>query len=80
MGGTTPASRGRVMRKVMVHIPEVHMSYIELEVEDKATSEEILGWANEKLESGDYNDALEYSHTMDMDMWDIVTVPNKGAY
>ena len=63
------------MRKVMVHIPEVHMSYIELEVEDKATSEEILGWANEKLESGDYNDAIEYSHTMDMDMWDIVTVP-----
>ena len=23
------------------------------------------------MESGDYNDALEYSHTMDINKWDI---------
>ena len=30
------------MRKVTVQIPEVHMSYMDLEVEDNATDAEIL--------------------------------------
>tara|TARA_Y100000310_G_C20254759_1_gene610780 strand:+ start:447 stop:647 length:201 start_codon:yes stop_codon:yes gene_type:complete len=59
------------MRKVTVQIPEVHMSYMDLEVEDNATDAEILLMANGKMESGDYNDALEYSHTMDINKWDI---------
>ena len=59
------------MRHVIVNIPEVHMSYITLEVEDNASDEDIKDKANELLESGDYLDALEYSHTMNMDMWDI---------
>ena len=50
------------------------MSYINLEVEDNASDEDIKDKANLLLESGDYNDALEYSHTMDMDMWDITNV------
>ena len=59
------------MRNVIVHIPEVHMSYITLEVEDNASDEDIKDKANLVLESGDYLDALEYSHTMGTDMWDI---------
>jgi len=59
------------MRKVTVSIPEVHMSYITLEVDDDASDEDIKDKANVMLESGDYNDALEYSHTMNTDMWDI---------
>jgi hypothetical protein len=59
------------MRKVIVNIPEVHMSYITLEVDNDASDWDIKERANVLLESGDYLDALEYSHTMDMDMWDI---------
>ena len=59
------------MRNVIVNIPEVHTSYITLEVEDNASDEDIKDKANLLLESGDYKDALEYSHTMDMEMWDI---------
>ena len=59
------------MRNVIVNIPEVHMSYITLEVEDSASDEDIKDKANLLLESGDYLDALEYSHTMGTDMWDI---------
>ena len=47
------------------------MSYITLEVDDDASDEDIKDKTNDMLESGDYNDALEYSHTMDMAMWDI---------
>ncbi len=47
------------------------MSYITLEVDDDASDEDIKDKANVMLESGDYNDALEYSHTMNTDMWDI---------
>jgi len=47
------------------------MSYITLEVEDDASDEGIKDKANELLESGGYQENLEYSHTMDMDMWDI---------
>ena len=59
------------MRKVTVSIPEVHMSYITLEVDDNDDDQAMKEKANLLLESGDYLDALEYSHTMDMDMWDI---------
>tara|TARA_R100000781_G_scaffold106451_1_gene70486 strand:+ start:52 stop:249 length:198 start_codon:yes stop_codon:yes gene_type:complete len=59
------------MRKVTVSIPEVHMSYITLEVEDDASDEGIKDKANELLEAGGYQENLEYSHTMDMDKWDI---------
>ena len=59
------------MRNVIVNIPEVHMSYITLEVDDGASEWDIKDKANLLLESGDYKDALEYSHTMDMEMWDI---------
>ena len=59
------------MRKVTVSIPEVHMSYITLEVDDDTPDYDIKDRANVLLESGDYLDALEYSHTMDTDMWDI---------
>ncbi len=47
------------------------MSYITLEVEDDASDEGIKDKANELLEAGGYQENLEYSHTMDMDMWDI---------
>ena len=59
------------MRKVTVSIPEVHMSYITLEVYDDTSDEGIKELANSLLESGGYQDNLEYSHTMDMDMWDV---------
>jgi hypothetical protein len=59
------------MRKVTVSIPEVHMSYITLEVDDDDDDQAMKEKANLLLESGDYLDALEYSHTMDMEMWDI---------
>ena len=59
------------MRKVTVNIPEVHISYITLEVDDDASDEDIKDKANDMLEAGDYRDMLEYSHTMDMSLWDI---------
>ena len=59
------------MRKVTVNIPEVHISYITLEVYDDTSDDGIKELANSLLESGGYQDNLEYSHTMDMDMWDI---------
>ncbi len=62
------------MRKYTVIIPEVHKSYITIDMEDNATDEAIKDKANLLLESGDYLDALEYSHTMDMDTWDITEV------
>ena len=62
------------MRKYTVIIPEVHNSYVTIDMEDDADDQAILDKANLLLESGDYLDALEYSHTMDMDMWDITEV------
>ena len=62
------------MRKVTVSIPEVHMSYITLEVDDDDNDQAMKEKANLLLEAGDYKDALEYSHTMDMSMWDITEV------
>ena len=65
------------MRTVIVSIPEVHTSYITLDVEDNATDWDIKERANVLLESGDYDgydeyrDKLDYSHTMDLEMWDI---------
>ena len=47
------------------------MSYITLEVYDDTSDEGVKELANSLLESGGYQDNLEYSHTMDMDMWDI---------
>ena len=47
------------------------MSYITLEVYDDTSDDDIKELANMLLESGDYQDNLEYSHTMDTDMWDI---------
>ena len=61
----------KAMRKVTVNIPEVHISYITLEVDDDTSDEDIKDKANDMLEAGDYRDMLEYSHTMDMDMWDV---------
>jgi hypothetical protein len=66
--------RNRSMRKYTVSIPEVHNSYITIDMEDDADDQAILDKANLLLESGDYLDDLEYSHTMDMDMWDISEV------
>ena len=65
------------MRKVTVNIPEVHMSYITLEVYDDTSDDDIKELANMLLERGDYKEALEYSHTMDTDMWDITDEPVK---
>ena len=63
------------MRKYTVIIPEVHNSYITIDMEDDATDEAIKDKANLLLESGDYPfGVLEYSHTMDMDTWDISEV------
>ena len=62
------------MRDVIVSIPKVHMSYITVAVDDDDDDQAIKEKANILLESGDYLDALEYSHTMDMDMWDITEV------
>ena len=59
------------MRKVTVSIPEVHMSYITLEVDDDTSDEDIKDKANDMLEAGDYRDMLEYSHTMDKALWDV---------
>ena len=59
------------MRKVTVSIPEVHYSYITIEVDDNDDDQAMKEKANLLLEAGVYNDALEYSHTMDMAMWDI---------
>ena len=70
------------MRNVIVHIPEVHMGYITVAVDDDASDHDIKEKANNILEAQDYQDALEYSHTMDMDMWDItndITVTCKCA-
>ena len=63
--------QGKTMRKVTVNIPEVHISYITLEVDDDTSDEDIKDKANDMLEAGDYRDMLEYSHTMDMSLWDI---------
>jgi hypothetical protein len=71
--------RGLEVRKVTVSIPEVHMSYITLEVDDNDDDQAMKEKANLLLESGDYQDNLEYSHTMDMDMWDV-TVDNNSTY
>ena len=59
------------MRKVTVNIPEVHISYITLEVDDTDDDQAIKEKANLMLEAGDYRDMLEYSHTMDMSLWDV---------
>ena len=65
------------MRKVTVNIQEVHISYITLEVYDDTSDEGIKELANSLLESGDYQDNLEYSHTMDMEMWDVTDEDTK---
>ena len=44
------------MRKVTVSIPEVHMSYITLEVYDDTSDEGIKDLANSLLESGGNQD------------------------
>ena len=59
------------MRKVTVNIPEVHISYITLEVDDDTSDEDIKDKANDMLEAGDYRDMLEYYHTMDKSLWDV---------
>ena len=59
------------MRQVTINIPEVHISCITLEVDDDASDYDIKDKANDMLELGGYQDNLEYSHTMGMDMWDI---------
>ena len=59
------------MRKVTVSIPEVHYSYITIEVDDNDDDQAMKEKANLLLEAGDYQDNLENSHTMDMAMWDI---------
>ena len=61
----------KAMRKVTVNIPEVHISYITLEVDDDTSDEDIKDKANDMLEAGDYRDMLEYSHTMDQSLWDV---------
>ena len=63
--------QSKTMRKVTVNIPEVHISYITLEVEDDTSDEDIKDKANDMLEAGDYRDMLEYSHTMDKSLWDV---------
>ena len=62
------------MKKYTVIIPEVHNSYVTIDMEDDADDQAIKEKANLLLESGDYLDALEYDHTMDMSMWDIYEV------
>jgi len=53
------------------------MSYITLEVDNDASDWDIKERANVLLESGDYKNAsgeyppIEYSHTMDMNTWDV---------
>ena len=63
--------QSKTMRKVTVNIPEVHISYITLEVDDDTSDEDIKDKANDILEAGDYRDMLEYSHTMDKSLWDV---------
>ena len=63
--------QSKKMRKVTVNIPEVHISYITLEVDDDTSDEDIKDKANDMLEAGDYRDMLEYSHTMDKSLWDV---------
>ena len=65
------------MRKVTVSIPEVHYSYITIEVDDNDDDQAMKEKANLLLESGGYQDNLEYSHTMDMEMWDITEEEDK---
>ena len=70
------------MRKVTVSIPEEHIRYITITVDDDADDQDIKERANILLESGDYKNAsgeyppIEYSHTMDMQVWDITEVWN----
>ena len=59
------------MRKVTVSIPEVHMSHLTVLADEEASDYDIKELAKLMLESGNYQDNLEYSHTMDMDMWDV---------
>ena len=47
------------------------MSYLTMLADAEASDYDIKELANLMLESGDYQDNLEYSHTMDMDMWDV---------
>ena len=63
--------QSKTMRKVTVNIPDVHISYITLEVDDDTSDEDIKDKANDMLEAGDYRDMLEYSHTMDKSLWDV---------
>ena len=63
--------QSKTMRKVTVNIPEVHISYMTLEVDDDTSDEDIKDKANDMLEAGDYRDMLEYSHTMDKSLWDV---------
>ena len=53
------------------------MSYLTLEVDDDDDDQAIKEKANLLLEAGDYRDNLEYSHTMDMEMWDITEEDGK---
>ena len=49
------------MRKVTVNIPEVHISYITLEVDDDTSDEDIKDKANDMLEAGDYLSLIHIS-------------------
>ena len=43
--------QSKTMRKVTVNIPEVHISYITLEVDDDTSDEDIKDKANDMLEA-----------------------------
>ena len=59
--------------KYCVEIAEVHYSRLEVELPEGTPRAEIVVAANKKLEEDGTDEYLEYSHTLDDDVWKVRT-------
>lgn len=65
--------------KYAVGIPEVHRTFVEVELPDGATRDQIIEAAQKRFEENGSDDAyLEYSHTLEHDEWTVCT--EKGDF
>ena len=60
------------MRKVIVKIPEIYTSYVQLEVEDDISDGDIKERAKVLFDAGDYSEgSLDSVTSVAMELWDI---------
>lgn len=57
--------------KFQVNVKEVWTRSFTIEAESEEQATEL---ANQKIEAGDQEDEFDYSHTLDVDKWDVYPV------